>query len=235
MRQREQDVATKTSVDELVAFELATRDLVGVALRSVDQVEVSLPQFRLLMVLQQSGRSTSTECAKALGVVGSSVTRLADRLHASGHLLRGADPLNRSVVTLELTTQGRKLVRQVTARRRRELSRVLDRIDPAERAACATVLRTLHERFGDDDQHNSMPLWGRALGLGCTTITRSPPGSHPSTKVSSPSVRKYVAGSYARRRSAIRSNSAKLSVVHVRYRIPVAPTPGRRAGPLEYK
>ena len=152
---------TKAPVDELVAFEIATRDLVGVALRSVENLEVSLPQFRLLMVLQEQGRSTSTECARALGVVGSSVTRLADRLHASGHLVRGTDPSNRSVVTLELTGQGRKLVRQISARRRRELSRVLDRLDPAERTACAAALRTLHELLGEgyaDDLYSPVPL-----------------------------------------------------------------------------
>lgn len=159
-RARNTDV-TKTPKEELTAFEVAARDLVGLALRSVEEVDVSLPQFRLLAVLQQRGRSTSTECAKALGVVGSTVTRLADRLHASGHLVRGSDPSNRSVVTLELTASGRKLVRQVTARRRRELARVLDHIDPAERAACAAVLRTLHERFADSQagaRRNSVPL-----------------------------------------------------------------------------
>ena len=152
---------TRTPADELVAFEVATRDLVGVALRSVEELEVSLPQFRLLLVLQELGRSTSTECAQALGVVGSTVTRLADRLHASGHLARGVDPSNRSVVTLELTERGRKLVRQVTTRRRRELSRVLDRIDPAQRAACAATLRALHQRLGagyTDDLYSPMPL-----------------------------------------------------------------------------
>ncbi|MDQ2638349.1 MAG: MarR family transcriptional regulator [Actinomycetota bacterium] len=153
--------ATKTPVDELKAFEVATRDLVGVALRSVADLQISLAQFRLLLVLHDRGRSTSTECAQALGVVGSSVTRLADRLHASGHLSRGADPSNRSVVTLELTDDGRSLVRQVTSRRRRELSRVLDRIDPADRATCAAALRTLHERLGDGyarDRYRPMPL-----------------------------------------------------------------------------
>jgi len=152
---------TKTAVDELVAFEVATRDLVGVALRSVDRLEVSLPQFRLLLVLHELGRSTSTQCAQALGVAGSSVTRLADRLHASGHLIRGADPSNRSVATLELTEPGRKVVKQVTVRRRRELSRALDQLDPAERAACAAALRSLHERLGDqhaDDHHSLIPL-----------------------------------------------------------------------------
>jgi DNA-binding MarR family transcriptional regulator len=151
----------RTSADELVAFEVATRDLVGLALRSIDQLEVSLSQFRLLLVLHERGRSSSTQCARALGVVGSSVTRLADRLHASGHLVRGSDPDNRSVVTLELTDSGRRVVRQVTTRRHRALKRALDSLDPAERAACAAALDKLHHALVErepDGPHGRLPL-----------------------------------------------------------------------------
>jgi DNA-binding MarR family transcriptional regulator len=151
----------RTSADELAAFEAATRDLVGLALRSIENLEVSLSQFRLLLVLHELGRSSSTQCAQALGVVGSSVTRLADRLHASGHLVRGTDPDNRSVVTLELTDPGRKLVREVRSRRHQELSQVLDRLDPAERALCAATLDKLHRMLVDaqtDDRHDRLPL-----------------------------------------------------------------------------
>jgi DNA-binding MarR family transcriptional regulator len=152
---------SKTSTEELLAFEVATRDLVGLALRSVEQLEVSLPQYRLLLTLHGLGRASSTQCAEALGVVASSVTRLADRLHASGHLVRGVDPDNRSVVTLELTDAGRRAVRQVTNRRRRQLRQVLDRLDPAERAVCAGVLQELHRMLvdaGTDSPPNRLPL-----------------------------------------------------------------------------
>lgn len=161
MRQTGQITSARTSVDELVTFEVATRDLVGVALRSVRRLEVSLPQFRLLLVLHEQGRSTSTQCAQALNIAGSSVTRLADRLHASGHLMRGADESNRSVVTLELTGLGRRVVQQVTARRRQELRRVLDLLDPTARARCAAALNSLHQHLGDeytDDLYSPMPL-----------------------------------------------------------------------------
>jgi DNA-binding MarR family transcriptional regulator len=152
---------SKTPTDELLAFEVATRDLVGVALRSVENLEVSLSQYRLLLTLQTLGRASSTQCADALGVVGSSVTRLADRLHASGHLVRGVDPDNRSVVTLELTDAGRRVVRQVTTRRRRQLRQALDVLDPAERAACAAVLQELHRTLVDagiDSPPHQLPL-----------------------------------------------------------------------------
>jgi DNA-binding MarR family transcriptional regulator len=152
---------TPTSVEELVAFEEATRDLIGLALRSVEGVEVSLPQFRLLLVLEQSGRSSSTQCAQALGVAGSSITRLADRLHASGHLVRATDPDNRSVVTLELTDAGRAVVERVTSRRRQALGDALDRLEPDERAACATVLAKLHRVWveeGAPEPRDRLPL-----------------------------------------------------------------------------
>ena len=153
----------QTPLADVLAFETATKDLVGVALRSLELLEgeVSLPQYRLLLLLAERGRASSTQAAQALGLAGSSITRLSDRLHASGHLLRGADPTNRSVVTLELTARGHDLVDQVTTRRRQELSRALDRLDPAERAACAQGLRSLHERLGADytiGLHGPMPL-----------------------------------------------------------------------------
>lgn len=156
-----QEEPVKTSTDELAAFEDATRDFAGLALRSIEHVEVSLSQFRLLQVLSELGRSTSTQCARALGVVGSSVTRLADRLDASGHLVRGADPANRSLVILELTDSGHRVVRQVITLRRREFSQVLDRLDPAERAMCAAVLQKLHHLLDTaetEDPRGQVPM-----------------------------------------------------------------------------
>lgn len=148
------------TAEELLAFELATKDLVGLAIRSVDGLEVTLSQFRLLAVLRELGRSNATQCAEALGVVGSSVTRLADRLHASGHLVRAVDPDNRSVVVLELTDAGRRVVRQVTTSRRRELGEALDVLDPDERATCVAALGKLHQVLAGaaGDQQHRLPF-----------------------------------------------------------------------------
>lgn len=141
--------ATSSEV-ELATFEVATRDLVGVALASIEDLDVSLPQLRLLVVLEELGRSSSTRCARALGVAGSSVTRMVERLHSAGLLDRGTDPDNRSVVTLELTDAGRRVVRQVRSRRRRRLGEILDRLEPDERATCAAALEKLHRMLVDD-------------------------------------------------------------------------------------
>ena len=99
--------------------------------------------------------------AEALGLGASSVTRLADRLHASGHVLRGEDPRSRSVVTLELSQHGRDVVDKVLDWRHRELSRILSRLDPDELAATVAGLEHFHRVVGEEytaDLHGPVPL-----------------------------------------------------------------------------
>jgi len=137
--------------DEIQAFQTAARDLIGVALRSLEilEGEVSLPQFRLLVTLGDLGCCASSKVAHALGLGASSVTRLADRLAASGHLVRGRDARHRGVVTLELTESGHRLVDQVLAWRERELARILALLEPGQREATAAGLRAFHTALGD--------------------------------------------------------------------------------------
>ena len=119
--------AAAGSVDsgEVHDLEMLTRALVGITLQSLEVLggEVSLPQFRLLLVASAVGRAPSS--------------RLADRLEAAGLLARGGDVRSRSIVTLEITEAGRDLVERVVARRRDLLAAVLARMAPRERSAVA--------------------------------------------------------------------------------------------------
>jgi DNA-binding MarR family transcriptional regulator len=136
---------------ELVeVLQAVTRVLVGVALRSIDIPggAVSLPQFRVLAVLADLGPTRSGRLARALGLEPSTVTRLADRLVASGHIVRSGDPQHRAVVTLSLTPRGRDLVTQVARWRRRELSRMAAEIAPGHRAAATVALKRLVDAAG---------------------------------------------------------------------------------------
>jgi DNA-binding MarR family transcriptional regulator len=138
-------------------LQAATRVLAGVALRSLDVLDgtVSLPQFRVLAVLAGLGCSRSAQVAGALGLDASTVTRLADRLVAAGHIVRGTDPGNRTVVTLELTDSGRELVARVVQWRRRELTRILGRLAPGDRDTLTASLRQLIEAAGEG--YGAMP------------------------------------------------------------------------------
>jgi DNA-binding MarR family transcriptional regulator len=145
------------------ALQAATRVLAGVALRSLDVLDgaVSLPQFRVLAVLGDLGRARSTQVARALGQDASTVTRLADRLVAAGHVVRGGEPGNRTVVTLELTASGRDLVTRVASWRQQELTRILGQLAPRDRGTLTAVLRRLVEAAGEGygpTPHGPVPL-----------------------------------------------------------------------------
>ena len=101
----------------------ASRALVAVAARSLADVEeVTLPQFRALIVLTRPNGVTVRDLADALDIHPSTATRLCDRLDRK-QLIRRSPRTDgdRRETNVELTTRGRRLVDQVTERRRRVL------------------------------------------------------------------------------------------------------------------
>jgi DNA-binding MarR family transcriptional regulator len=143
---------------DVAAFELLTRSLVGITLQSLRSLDgaVSMPQFRLLLMLDELGRVPSSRLAAALGLGAPAVTRLADRLAADGLLERGTDPRSRAIVTVEVTPAGRALVNRVLNRRHELFASVLDAMTPAERDGAAAAARRFAELATD------------AAGLGVT-------------------------------------------------------------------
>lgn len=111
----------------------ASRLLVAVSARSIAAVDesITIPQFRLLVVLESRGRSKLTTLAEQLGVNPSTATRMVDRLVVSGLVSRQANPDSRRELLVGLTEVGASVVRAVTERRRAEVSRIVERM-PAE-------------------------------------------------------------------------------------------------------
>jgi DNA-binding MarR family transcriptional regulator len=136
---------------DIVALEMMTRALVGIALESIrcEGADVTLPQFRLLLALEGLGRVPSSKLAARLGLAASAITRMVDRLEHAGLVQRGTDQGNRCIVTVELTAAGRRLVTDALARRHARLVAVLDRMSPGDREA---IVRTARQfaRLSDD-------------------------------------------------------------------------------------
>ena len=147
-----QGTEPELSPEVVDVLQAATRMLAGVALRSMDALgaAVTLPQFRLLAVLAGLEPVPSGQAARALGLDPSTITRLADRMVAAGHIARGSDPQHRGVVTLELTPSGRDLVAKADAWRRHELARIMGRLSPEDRAVVSAALRLLVAAAGED-------------------------------------------------------------------------------------
>lgn len=138
--------------DELVdAVMTASRALLGVAARSLAAVDedVTLPQYRALVVLAQRGTRRPADLAAALTVTPSTATRMCDRLVAKGLIVRDRSDDDRREVTVSLSTSGRDLVREVTVRRRGELRTLLSAMPQARRRDVVESLTSFAEAAGE--------------------------------------------------------------------------------------
>jgi DNA-binding MarR family transcriptional regulator len=109
------------------ALLLASRAFVGITARSLAAAEddVTLPQFRTLVVLAARGPQRSIDISAELGVNPSTGTRMLDRLTRKGLVRRTRSSTDRRVVRLRLTPAGQELVKQVLDQRRVELERLV--------------------------------------------------------------------------------------------------------------
>src|SRR5262245_53605910 len=106
---------------------LASRAFVGLTVRALAGVDtdVTLPQFRALVVLAVRGPVRSADIAEELQVNPSTGTRMTDRLAAKGLVRRVRSTDDRRVVRLRLTRAGHDIVDRVVAYRRAELERIV--------------------------------------------------------------------------------------------------------------
>jgi DNA-binding MarR family transcriptional regulator len=147
--------------DELVDTVLAaSRALVAVAARSLAAAgdEVTLPQYRALVMLAARGPQGTAELAAALAVTPSTVTRLCDRLVRKGLVRRHRQAGDRRAVRIALTGAGRDLVAEVTRRRRAELARLLGALSPDQHEPVIAAFRAFAAAAGE------LPQPGAALG-----------------------------------------------------------------------
>jgi DNA-binding MarR family transcriptional regulator len=127
----------------------ASRALVAVAARSIAELEdVTLPQFRALVILASRGPRSSGELASMLGVHPSTLTRLVDRL-AAKDLVTRSTPSDRREVVVAIAARGVEALRTVTEARRREVRDVMKRVPPDRRAAVAEAFAQFADAAGE--------------------------------------------------------------------------------------
>ena len=132
------------SADEVTdALLAASTALVAVAARSLSAVaeDVTLPQFRALVVLDADGPLGMTALAGELECSPSAATRLCDRLVRKNLMTRHQRGANRREIEVAVTPAGKKLVSDVRGRRRRQIAKIVDSVAPAKRVAMVDALR----------------------------------------------------------------------------------------------
>ncbi|MFE4053867.1 MarR family winged helix-turn-helix transcriptional regulator [Streptomyces sp. YIM B13518] len=120
-------------------------------------LRLSTHQLRALLVLEAATELNLTSLAERLGTGLPTASRLCDRLEAAGMLERSLHPEKRREVRLSLTTQGRRVLDDVAARRARALAAVLTGMDPADRSALRRVMRAFLAARSDGEHPPEAP------------------------------------------------------------------------------
>jgi DNA-binding MarR family transcriptional regulator len=154
--------------EELVdAFALASRALVAVTARSLaalSEVEITLPQYRALVLLATRGPQRVIDLAGRLDVNASTASRMVDRLVRKKLVGRRTDESDRRATTLELTDGGSRLVSEATRRRRLELGRILHDVPLGHREPLVEAMMAFASAAGETSDRDRPPATATATG-----------------------------------------------------------------------
>ncbi|MCL2733357.1 MAG: MarR family transcriptional regulator [Actinomycetia bacterium] len=133
--------------DVVTAVLTASRLLVSVSARSLATVEetLTLPQFRMLVVLDSRGAMNISRLGEHLDVIPSTAMRMVDRLANAGMLDREPNADNRREILISLTGKGRSTVRLATERRRSEIARIVAAMPRGQRSRLVEALEAFTE------------------------------------------------------------------------------------------
>lgn len=154
------DLQIKNHSDALDSTLTASRALLGVIARSLAPMmdTVTLPQFRVLVVLSNFGDLRVGQLAIHLGANQSSFSRFADRMVTSGLISRSTSADNRREVIISLTEEGSRVYADVTAARRREISLVLENLPSADLEVVRAGFEIFARAAGEPATHETLIL-----------------------------------------------------------------------------
>jgi DNA-binding MarR family transcriptional regulator len=135
----------------ITAVLTASRLLAAVSARSLGDVgeRVTLPQFRMLVVLAGREEMNLVTLAEQLAVNPSTAMRMVERLVTADLVRRRVNPASRREILLCLTDEGAQIVDEVTTRRREQIAAIVAAMPPGRSAGLVTALRAFAEAGGE--------------------------------------------------------------------------------------
>lgn len=145
-----------------------SRVFVGVAARSLADLDedVTLAQYRTLVVLVSRGPQRIVDLADELAVTSSTATRMCNRLVRKGLVARQERPDDRRAAWVTLTPAGADLVGEVMVRRRQTIGALVGDLSLTRPVAFASVLNALVEAAGELSDAEWRTRWAQTLRTG---------------------------------------------------------------------
>lgn len=110
-------------------------------------VELTMPQFRALVMVRRYGRQTGRELAGRLRVTPGTLVPLVDRLEEQGYLRRVPDHDDRRLTWLELTPKAERLFQRLWGMGAARVAGAIARLLPKERADLRRLLGRVAEQL----------------------------------------------------------------------------------------
>ncbi|WP_405696610.1 MarR family winged helix-turn-helix transcriptional regulator [Streptomyces sp. NBC_01185] len=121
-----------------------TRRLQRIQGRQLEPIGITPAQFRLLRTTAHyDGAPRMADLAERLDVVPRAVTTLVDGLEASGRVRRAPDPTNRRVIRIEITEEGRAVLRSMRDARKAAAEEILAPLTAEQREVLGGLLTAL--------------------------------------------------------------------------------------------
>lgn len=113
-------------------------------------LELSMPQLKLLVLVERQGRPSMGALAHYLGVGQPAISGLVDRLTEHGLVRREDDPSDRRIVRVQGTAAGLELVQRIRLSSRSRLQRVIARLTDEELLQVVSALEIMHRAATDE-------------------------------------------------------------------------------------
>ena len=110
-------------------------------------VELTMPQFRALVMIRRFGRQTGRELAGRLHVTPGTLVPLVDRLEEQGYLRRVPDTEDRRQTWLELTPKSERLFQRLWGMGAVRVAGAIARLLPKERTELRHLLGRVAEHL----------------------------------------------------------------------------------------
>jgi DNA-binding MarR family transcriptional regulator len=154
-------------------FLAAGRVLVALSARSLARVdaEVTLVQYRALVVLASGGPQRTTDLAAELEVAPSTATRMCDRLVRKGLAERFRRGEDRRAAWIGLTATGRDLVGDVMRQRRRAVAALVRKLNVHDAEGLADALDQFVAAAGEMPEQRWWRQWRTSTARPADTVT----------------------------------------------------------------
>jgi DNA-binding MarR family transcriptional regulator len=111
-------------------------------------LDLPLPQFKVLLLLGKRARQTCGQLARRLGITPSNITAINDRLCDAGLIVRDTDPDDRRTIRVRLTPAGQQVLDRFEAAGDNVRAGLLGRLAPDDLALVVRALERLDEAAG---------------------------------------------------------------------------------------